>query len=86
MDDIADWRKRIDGIDEKLLELLNERARGAIEIGKLKSKKGIEIHDPIREKDIISRVCAINNGPLSNDAVQRLFERLINESKKLEEK
>ena len=86
MDDIVDWRKRIDGIDEKLLELLNERARCAIEIGKLKVKKGIEIYDPLREKDIISRICAINNGPLSNDAVKRMFERLIIESKKLEGK
>ena len=86
MDDIVEWRKRIDGIDEKLLELLNERARYAIEIGKLKSKKGIKIHDPLREKNIISHICTINNGPLSDDAVQRLFERLINESKKLEEK
>ena len=86
MDDIVEWRKRIDGIDKKLLELLNERARCAIEIGKLKLKQGIEINDPSREKDIISRICAINSGPLSDDAVQRLFERLINESKKLEEK
>ena len=86
MDEIADWRKRIDEIDKKLLELLNQRARYAVEIGKIKSKKGIEIHDPLREKNIISHVCAINNGPLSNDAVQRLFESLITESKKLEEK
>jgi chorismate mutase-like protein len=86
MDDIVEWRKRIDGIDEKLLKLFNERAQCAIEIGKLKVKQGIEIHDPSREKDIISRICAINSGPLSNDAVQRIFKCLINESKKLEEK
>jgi len=84
MDDISNWRKRIDKIDKKVLELLNERARCAIEIGKLKSKKGIEIHDPLREKNIISHLREINCGPLSDDAIQRLFESLIKESRQIE--
>ena len=84
MDDIANWRKRIDVIDEKLLELLNERATCAIEIGKLKVKKNREIYDPVREKEIISNIREVNKGPLSNDIAQKLFENLIRELRQLE--
>lgn len=86
MDDISDWRKHIDEIDEKILELLNERTRCVIEIGKIKSKNNLQVYDSVREKNIISHLRENNSGPLSDDAVQRLFECLITESKKLEEK
>lgn len=84
MDDIAGWRKRIDEIDEKILKLLNERAEYAIEIGKIKSAKGLEITDQNREESILMRLIAINNGPLSDEAVQKIFRCLIIESKNLE--
>ena len=84
MGDISNWRKRIDKIDEKILKLLNKRARCAIEIGKLKSKNNLEVYDPQREKNIISHLREINDGPLSDDAVQRLFEYLIKESRQIE--
>ena len=73
-------------IDKKLLKLLNERTNCAIEIGKLKSKNNIEIYDPLREKKIISRICKINKGPLSDEAVQRLFECFIKESRQIEKR
>ncbi|MFC1650310.1 chorismate mutase [Candidatus Latescibacterota bacterium] len=84
MDDIADWRNRIDEIDENILKLLNERAGCAIEIGKIKSVKGIEITDQTREEKIISHLTDINEGPLSDAAIQKLFRCLIIESKNLE--
>lgn len=84
MDEIDDWRKRIDEIDENILKLLNERAGCAIEIGKIKSVKGLEITDQTREESIISHLTAINNGPLSGEAIQKLFRCLIIESKNLE--
>ncbi|MFC1541425.1 chorismate mutase [Candidatus Latescibacterota bacterium] len=84
MDDIAGWRKRIDEIDEKILKLLNERAECAVEIGKIKSSKGLEITDQNREESILKRLIAINKGPLSDEAVQKLFRCLIIESKNLE--
>jgi chorismate mutase len=48
--DIADWRKQIDAIDRKLVELLNERARVAHEIGRLKKQKELPIYEPDRER------------------------------------
>ena len=85
MNEITDWRKRIDEIDKKLLELLNQRAECALEIGKIKSKNNMNVYDPEREESIISHIRNLNKGPLSDNAVQRLFECLIKESRQIEE-
>ena len=84
MDDIAKWRKKIDEIDLELMKLLNERSQCAIEIGKLKHDLNIEIYDPRREKEVIARAWKEANGPLSKEAVKRLFERIIDESRRAE--
>lgn len=82
--DIADWRKRIDDIDEQLAKLLCERSRCVIEIGKIKRLCHMPVYDPQREKDIISRITENNLGPLGNDALTRLFERILDESRRVE--
>ena len=84
MDDIAKWRKKIDELDLELVKLLNQRSQCAIEIGKLKHKLDIEIYDPRREEEVIARVWKEANGPLSKEAVKRLFERIIDESRRAE--
>ena len=84
MDDIPKWRKKIDELDLKLVKLLNQRSQCAIEIGKLKHKSNIEIYDPRREQEVIGRVWKEANGPLSKEAVKRLFERIIDESRRAE--
>lgn len=81
---LEDWRKRIDELDLKLLGLLNERARHADEIGKLKRDLGIDGYAPEREEEIIRNVLQHNAGPLEPEAVRRLFERIIDESRRLE--
>jgi len=84
MDDIPKWRKKIDELDLELVKLLNQRSQCAIEIGKLKHKLDIEIYDPRREEEVIGRVWKEANGPLSQEAVKRLFERIIDESRRAE--
>ncbi len=84
MDDIPKWRKEIDELDLELVKLLNQRSQCAIEIGKLKHKLDIEIYDPRREEEVIGRVWKEANGPLSKEAVKRLFERIIDESRRAE--
>ena len=84
MDDIAKWREKIDELDLELVKLLNQRSDCAIEIGKLKHKLDIEIYDPRREEEVIGRVWKEANGPLSKEAVKRLFERIIDESRRAE--
>lgn len=81
---IDDWRGRIDAIDRKLVELLNERARCAMEIGHLKRSQGLPVYQPDREREILTNVESANRGPLEDTAVRRLFERVIDEARSLE--
>lgn len=82
--DIEDWRKEIDRVDEQLIELLNRRAQCAIEIGRIKRKAGLAIYSPAREVEVIAHVVELNGGPLDREAVRRLFERIIDESRRIE--
>jgi chorismate mutase len=81
---IDDWRIRIDEIDLQLVALFNERARCAIEIGHIKRRLGLEVYSPSREAQVIANVTGANEGPLDLDAVRRLFERVIDESRRIE--
>jgi chorismate mutase len=82
---LDDLRKDIDRVDEVLVRLLNERARCVCEIGRLKKQLGIEIYQPDREKDVLTHVRAVGcEGPLGPDAIGRLFERIIDEARRLE--
>lgn len=80
--EISDWRKKIDEIDLKLVELLNERIRCAVEIGKWRYRQGGALYDPVREKEVLERVRRASQGPLEPAAVQRLFERIIDEARR----
>ena len=82
--DIGDWRNRIDALDLELVRMLNERARCAIEIGKIKRKRNMPIYDPKREEQIIATALSHNEGPLDGEGVRRLFERIIDESRRIE--
>ena len=82
---LNDLRKDIDRVDEVLVRLLNERARCACEIGRLIMELGIEIYQPEREKEVLTHVRAVaTEGPLGPDAIGRLFERIIDEARRLE--
>ena len=81
---IDEIRKRIDLLDDVLLLIFNERARLALEIGRLKKGSGLPVFDPAREKRIFARMKEENPGPLDDGAVVRLFERVVDESRRLE--
>ncbi len=82
--DISDIRKRIDLLDDVLLRIFNERARLALEIGHHKKLLGLPVYDPSREKRIFNRMKDENPGPLDDGAIVRLFERVVDESRRLE--
>src|SRR5579864_7077837 len=75
--DIADWRKRIDEIDLRLVELLNQRATAAREIGRLKRNSRMPIYEPEREKIIFENVRKANPGPLPDSELRHVYERII---------
>lgn len=81
---IDEIRIRINQLDEQLLKIFNDRAALALEIGEIKKELDIPIYDPKREKLIFERVQQNNPGPLDNGAIVRLFERVIDESRRLE--
>jgi chorismate mutase len=83
--ELADWRRRIDGLNGQLLEILSERARCAQAIAELKKKKMLPILDAVREKQVIESVIARNPGPLSDDSIRRIFECIMAEHRNLEE-
>lgn len=75
--DIADWRRKIDDLDRRLVEMLNERARAAQEIGRLKRNTEMPIYEPNREKIIFENVRKHNGGPLPDSELHKVYERII---------
>ena len=85
MDRLDELRRDIDRVDEVLVRLLNERARCVCEIGELKKRLHLEVYQPDREKDVLKHVREVAcEGPLGPDAIARLFERIIDEARRLE--
>jgi chorismate mutase-like protein len=82
---IEDWRKKIDELDLKLVELINQRAAAAREIGKLKNDTNLPIYEPEREKHVFERVKKANKGPLPDSEIQHVFERIIDVMRKLQQ-
>ncbi len=75
--EISDWRKKIDELDRKLVELLSQRAHAAHEIGKLKLTASMPIYEPDRERKVFENVQSINPGPLPDRDLLRIFERIM---------
>ncbi|MFH1540694.1 MAG: prephenate dehydratase [Elusimicrobiota bacterium] len=79
-------RSKIDKIDKKILEFINERVNLAIEIGKVKSEKKEDIFVPVREKKIISNLKNLNKGPITNEALSDIFREILNVSRSIQKK
>ena len=75
--DISDWRRKIDDVDRKLVELLSQRAQAVHEIGKLKAGSGLPVYEPDREKVVLENARRANAGPLPDRGLVRIFERII---------
>jgi len=84
---IEELRGRIDVIDEQLVRLLNVRVACAVEVGRLKHEAGLPIYQPDRESQVLGRVresATTLAGPLTAEAVVRIFERVIDEARRAE--
>lgn len=75
--DIADWRRKIDEVDRQLVEILNQRAQAAQEIGRLKRDSDLPIYEPDRERIVLEQVQKINRGPLEHRHLLQIFERIM---------
>lgn len=83
-DEMDELRGRIDALDDQLVALLNARASCALAIGRIKEVRGLPIYQPTREVEVLAHVRAVNTGPLDGQAITRLFERIIDEGRRLE--
>jgi chorismate mutase len=77
-------RVRINEVDVRILELLNERTRIVEEIGRAKQELDLPIYEPKREDEVYANILAHNRGPLPAEAVKRVFERIIDEMRALQ--
>ena len=77
-------REAIDHVDEVLVRLLNQRAKYAIEIGHLKGVIRMPVSAPEREQQVLANVERWSEGPLEPVTMRRLFERIIDESRRVE--
>ena len=82
--DLARCRERIDDLDRRLVDLLNERTVVVEEIGRIKREARMEIYEPRREVMVFENVTSHNHGPLSGDGLKRIFERIIDEMRKVQ--
>lgn len=83
---IDELRGRIDEIDGELVAKLNERAGVVLAIRELKSRVRIPLYDPRREEEIFDNISRANQGPLFDDAVREIYERILHAMKDLEER
>src|SRR4051812_9208194 len=81
---LALCRERIDNVDLRILQLLNERTSIAEEIGRIKKDAQMPIYEPKREDQVFCNVTSNNRGPMPDDAVKRVFERIIDEMRRIQ--
>jgi chorismate mutase len=84
--EIADWRAKIDELDEQITKLLCERAAAATEIGKLKATNGAGIYEPDREKAVLAHVQACNTGEIPEAQLTDIYERIMDVMRSLQKR
>ncbi len=84
MEKIRELRKRIDEIDDKLVDLLNERARIVIDVGNIKKTEKLDFHSPSREREILERLAERNKGPFPQDTLKAVYHEILSSSLSLE--
>jgi len=82
--EIADWRKKIDSLDEQIVGLLSERAAAAVAIGELKRRNSAPIYEPDRERAVYEHVRSANPGPLTTAQIQDIYERVMDVMRSLQ--
>jgi chorismate mutase len=81
---LAESRGHIDQIDVELVQLLNRRTKAVEAIGSAKEAAGLPVYEPKREDDVYKNILSNNAGPLSPEALRRIFERIMDEMRSLQ--
>lgn len=75
--EIEDWRKKIDAMDEQLVQLISKRAEAAKAIGDLKRESTLPVYEPLRERAVFEHVKRVNPGPLDDAELLHVYERIM---------
>jgi chorismate mutase-like protein len=81
---LEEFRVLIDDLDRRIVMLLNERTSVVEDIGRVKREAQLPIYEPKREDQVFANVTGSNRGPISQDAVRRIFERIIDEMRTIQ--
>ena len=81
---LEEFRVSIDAVDRRIVDLLNERTRVVEEIGRVKRHSDLPIYEPKREEQVFANITGHNHGPLTPEAVRRIFERIIDEMRSIQ--
>jgi chorismate mutase-like protein len=81
---LEECRVLIDDVDRRIVELLNERTRVVEEIGRVKREARLPIYEPRREDQVFANVAGVNHGPITQEAIRRVFERIIDEMRTIQ--
>jgi chorismate mutase / prephenate dehydratase len=81
---IPEHRKAIDKLDAQIVHLLNERTRHVLSIGEIKVKAGEEIYAPHRERAVLSRLCRLNQGPITAESLRAIYREIMSSALSLE--
>jgi chorismate mutase len=84
--EIADWRAKIDGLDEQIVKLVCERAAAAAAIGELKARSGGNIYEPDREQAVFAHAKQVNPGPLKDEDLIDIYERIMDVMRSLQKR
>lgn len=85
MKKLSDWRDEIDRLDREAVKLLNLRAECVLNLAPLKRQEGRPVHEPTREQSVLGNILASNVGPLTNGALERIFEAVIREMREMQQ-
>ena len=81
---LGEYRVLIDEVDRRIVDLLNERTRVVENIGRVKRHADLPVYEPKREEQVFANIHGHNQGPLSPEAVRRIFERIIDEMRSIQ--
>ncbi|MGE0323004.1 MAG: chorismate mutase [Polyangiaceae bacterium] len=83
--ELAELRDAIDSLDRQILELVARRVEVVLKVGDYKRARNLRVYDPARERDVLDKLSQACRSPLTKETVRRIFERLIDESRRLEQ-
>lgn len=78
-------REQVDGINDKLFDLLNERGRLVKKIGEVKKTQGVNRYDPVRERKMLDYFAEKNVGPFQTSTIQHLFKEIFKAALELQQ-